>query len=355
MDSLIRHWLPIAGALAVACLPVTGALAAEPGRVLVHADWAAGCDNALSCRALSLAPASVVVEPDMWMSVGRSAAHDSWPLVTVWVQSSLHVRFGHQAEAMYLALDGQRIGQMPRGPSDPIRLDSGVRLADALGLVSNGRTLTMHAPGGQLLGTVSLRGLGAALAEIDRRQGRDGAGGILQPGVGHGLAGGDNRALPVIHVAPESQKLRRIADATVVERERARFGCSVPSAEAEAAWTRRLDDSTTLMVVPDPCAGQVRDVAARILLLDEDGSVRPAGIDHPPDIARADILTNPAWDDISRRLVTRWSGRGSGDCGARSSYAWDGVRFRLEERREMPVCRGARQFIQTWKAEVIDR
>jgi Protein of unknown function (DUF1176) len=354
MGLFIRQVLKAAGAIVVACLPATAVVASEPGQIHVHADWAVGCDNALNCRALSLAPIKAVVEPEMWMIVNRAGAHDSQLLVTIWVESALHSRFGRQAEPMYLALDGQRIGQMPRGPSDPVRLDTGVRLEDALEHVSRGQRLAMHAPDGQLLGTVSLRGLDAALAEINAKQGSNGASGGRQR-MGTDPTDPERQHEQVITSAPESQKLRRRADDVLVERERARFACGLRLAEPEPAWTRRLDDSTTLMVVPDPCVTQTRDVRARILLLGDDGSVRPAQFDHPPDPAAADILTNATWDDISRRLITRWTGRSVGDCGARSSYAWDGLRFRLEERREMPVCRGARQFIQTWKAEVIDR
>ena len=46
-------------------------------------------------------------------------------------------------------------------------------------------------------------------------------------------------------------------------------------------------------------------------------------------------------------------GRGLGDCGTKSEWAWDGTRFRLVREERMEECRGARTFIPTWRARVV--
>ena len=46
-------------------------------------------------------------------------------------------------------------------------------------------------------------------------------------------------------------------------------------------------------------------------------------------------LVSPSWNEGKRLLDTYAKGRGLGDCGVTSSFAWDGQRFRLAAQAEM--------------------
>ena len=63
-------------------------------------------------------------------------------------------------------------------------------------------------------------------------------------------------------------------------------------------------------------------------------------------------LTNAEWDPERRMIHEYAKGRGLGDCGVRSSYAWTGEIFRLVEQEEMSECRGTYFYLTTWRAEV---
>jgi len=64
------------------------------------------------------------------------------------------------------------------------------------------------------------------------------------------------------------------------------------------------------------------------------------------------MLVNAFWDPATMTLSDFSKGRGLGDCGSRSSHGWDGRRFRLTAREEMPECRGSIVYVTTWRADV---
>ena len=64
------------------------------------------------------------------------------------------------------------------------------------------------------------------------------------------------------------------------------------------------------------------------------------------------VLVNASWSSEAMTISDFPKGRGLGDCGSRSTYGWDGARFRLLAREEMPECRGSIQFVTTWNVEV---
>jgi hypothetical protein len=65
------------------------------------------------------------------------------------------------------------------------------------------------------------------------------------------------------------------------------------------------------------------------------------------------MLVNADWDKANGLLTSFSKGRGIGDCGVGSNFAWDGARFRLVEQEEMGECRGSTDYISTWRARVV--
>jgi hypothetical protein len=63
-------------------------------------------------------------------------------------------------------------------------------------------------------------------------------------------------------------------------------------------------------------------------------------------------VTNAEFDEATLTIGEYAKGRGIGDCGVAARYVWDGQAFRLIEQREMSECRGSREMLTTWRAEV---
>ena len=88
----------------------------------------------------------------------------------------------------------------------------------------------------------------------------------------------------------------------------------------------------------------------------DDGPWTAPGFDSPPsdgdEGAPAGVFYNISWETGAGELQAMMKGRGVGDCGDRQIYVWDGSRFRLAQRWDMTECRGSREWILTWQAEV---
>jgi hypothetical protein len=67
------------------------------------------------------------------------------------------------------------------------------------------------------------------------------------------------------------------------------------------------------------------------------------------------MLINAGFDPALGQLSSFAKARGIGDCGTGRDYVWDGARFRLIGQEEMNECRGSRDYIRTWRAEVVRR
>ena len=72
------------------------------------------------------------------------------------------------------------------------------------------------------------------------------------------------------------------------------------------------------------------------------GRAKPAVFQIPGRRADEDpaLLTSPTLSDDGLTLGAENKGRGVGDCGAISEWAWDGAAFRLVRLRQMDECRG---------------
>jgi hypothetical protein len=65
----------------------------------------------------------------------------------------------------------------------------------------------------------------------------------------------------------------------------------------------------------------------------------PPSIDKRQDIPAQD-MTNAAFDPKTMTLSTFSKGRGIGDCGSESIWAFDGKAFRMTSFKMMPDCKG---------------
>ena len=158
--------------------------------------------------------------------------------------------------------------------------------------------------------------------------------------------------LPTVSVPPESSRPAVQLDAAEARAVRGEDACNDPSREEEPEYDR-LDDRSTLALVPTVCASGAYNFAFEAVIVGNDGKYRDAEFDDAS--LGSDGTFNAEWDPKSRTLQTGMKGRGLGDCGAWSTYAWDGQRFRLIELNVMDDCRGSIDFITTWRAKAVER
>ena len=318
------------------------AAAPIPGELKTFRDWIVGCDNGRACQAVSLVPeggervATIV------------ARRDAGPAAVPSIRIS-------RGEVMASAI---------RLPNRSIAIGAGGAIAPGdigplLGVLRSAPRLDLIDRAGKPVGTVSLDGASAALLYIDDRQGRIGTRTALaRPGAKPAAVVPAAPPLPVISTPPTGRtpaERLAIADA---RRNAGDASCGTDlSLYQPQTW--RLDARSTLALVPRPCDNGAYNYFVSIVLI-SGGKARPAGFDADggmgePDRPPNNILVNPEWDPKRRRLTSFAKGRGLGDCGVRSSFAWDGARFLLAERSEMGECRGSVDYITTWRARVVTR
>ena len=104
-----------------------------------------------------------------------------------------------------------------------------------------------------------------------------------------------------------------------------------------------------------PCGNGADNLFTSLFVMPDTGKPVPAVLDAPSGFGEAprNQVVTGGWDARTRRLTSYARGRGIGDCGSHQAFAWDGARFRLVEQSSMGECRGARDYITTWRARVV--
>ena len=330
----------VAALLAAAALP-------QPSALKTFQDWTVGCDNGRACQAVALVPEHW---PDdaLTMSVRRGPEAGAQPVLVF--------DLGSDSNPAWLSAKGNRLAVRLVGAEGL----TGVAPADVRTLVSALRSagsLEVSAADGKSLGTVSLKGASAALLYMDEQQRRVGtATALVSPGT-RPPAGLSPPALPVV-VAPRVSRARPHAlGAAAIRALRAKHGCAIDEVggpdEAEAV---ALSGRDTLLLLA--CGSGAYNVSYVPFVVRPGGRAELAAFDHRPGWWAEEgkpMLINAGWDEERGLLVSYSKGRGLGDCGTTSEYAWDGRAFRLVEQAEMGECRGSVDYITTWRAKVVRR
>jgi hypothetical protein len=157
-------------------------------------------------------------------------------------------------------------------------------------------------------------------------------------------------ALPAVSVPAPSAKPPKLLSAAQLRKLRA--PCAKEK-DPDLVSHHRLDPSNSLALVTLVCVSGAYNMVTEALIVPDNGPPRPAVFEWRGS-GEEETLFNVEWDEQSRRLETYFKGRGIGDCGSTQSYAWDGRRFRLVEASHMGECRGAREFIRTFEARVVE-
>lgn len=323
------------------------AAAVQPADLKLFQDWTVGCDNGRACHAVALMPEDW---PDdgLTMSVRRGPEAAAAPV--------LAVELGADSNPAWLSADGRRLAVRLVGAEGL----TGIAAADTpamIGVLRSAGSLELHSADGKSLGKVSLKGASAALLYMDEQQRRTGtATALVRPGT---RPPGNVSAplLPVVVAPPVSRARPQTLSAAAVRALRSKHGCAIDEVggpdEIESA---ALSAGETLLLLA--CGSGAYNVSYVPFIVRRGGRAELAPFDHRPGWWAEEgkpMLVNAGWDK-ERGLLTSFSkGRGLGDCGTTSEYAWDGRAFRLVEQSEMGECRGSRDYITTWRARVVRR
>ena len=313
----------------VAIQPVAEDAAPGIGSVKAFHDWLAGCDNRLGCTALGLPPAGGSGGYAMVRLEAGAAAQPSLAFVLV------------DPAGAGPTLRVEVKGKQGFGPIELATEADGAWVRAAVPEGGRGALLAAMRDGDHLelaLGdtppvTVSLRGATAAMLLIDDRQWRIGTvSALARPGDAPAASVASPPDAPAVQARP----IRALDPPPPPPEAMARAGDL--SCEEVGALAFDLGGGRTLWGVCD-LAGAY-DTAYRFWIAGPDG-LAPASFDVPgrrdPDPA---VLTGPGLAADGLGIEARNLGRGLGDCGKESRWAWTGEGFALVRLAALDTCAG---------------
>lgn len=323
----------------------------RPGTLFYKGDWAAGCDNILSCKAVPLRPQDGSDVPDVLLEILRDGGPGAPVALRVSGLESLPAD-------LVLVIDGRvnvRFNQLEgddvvlRGPD---ALAAARAMANATSIEVRTRKKTL------LVAQTSPAGLADVLQFIDVRQGRTGTVGALA------IAGTRDESVvppapsaPVIPQmqAPDADSAPSLSPAELAAARRLAV-CDASLMAETVAELFPLDGESALLLLPCE-AGAYNVSAVPLIARGKPGSrtLSIARFDIAPGFTgepgKPPLVVNALWDARRGVLSSLAKGRGIGDCGASEDYVWDGQRFRLIESEAMHVCRGAWDWIRLWHGQ----
>lgn len=323
-------------------LPEPGApRAGEPtlGRIQIFEDWAVGCDNRLTCSAVSLVPDGAGAAYSVLVTVQRSGGPAGAGVLRFLGADQLQGKID-------VIVDNHPLTRATAA-RDMIEL-SGPNALAIIRTLGSSYTFELREKK-TVISAPSLRGLAGALRYMDEQQGRVGSKGALAA-LGDGAA---DMAKPVPAVgsiagtpAPIEDDARPVLTAGEEASARRLAMCEQRLGTDYPLETHMLDAQHALVLLP--CnAGAYNVSAVPLIAVGGAGQwqFQIAHFDLAPgftgDPGTPPLIVNARWNPSRGELSSFAKGRGLGDCGTAETYRWDGSRFRLTEARSMPVCRGA--------------
>lgn len=337
-------------AAAASAAPAPGTV---PGEVKTFKDWYVACDNVWSCEAGTLSDEGGELFTAQAVRIARQGGPNA-PM-------SIALRPAEEAAkgAARLKIDARPAltGKL-NGEGDTL-LDPAQALAIARTLANGSKAALVLADGSSV--PLSLAGSAAALRYMDAVQQRAGtSGAIIATG-----AKADTALPPPAPrlIARAASKLTELPDMKDYPKVVAETGCEFRMEGAEDSvhplGQREGKDVVLVLIACDSGAynfGSAVMIAERPM---EDANARwtfrPAKFDSATGWGGDDQVAqvvNASFSPETGALSEFAKGRGLGDCGVASSYAWDGEMFSLSERSEMGECRGAWDWPRVFIADV---
>ncbi len=326
--------------------------AVKPGSPIVQKDWIIGCDNVGACQAVALTPS---VDYDNFLSfvVSRSAGAGAPLKISALGEDSKADRFRIMVDNRLIVSSKVTAGEAPA----TLEGASAVKLARAM---ARGLEVRLLDGKGSLIGRASLKGMRAALRELDKAQKRTGTKtAILSPG---------RRAMRIsvtqapIITAKRIQESSSIPDTSALVALAENSACAAERTEVtqDAVYSLGAQGETSRALVLVSCGGGAYNPTGVAFLGTQRGADKwtfeQAGFDYEAyqksEKGALNLLFHPSWNPASQTLSSFAKGRGIGDCGNSAQYIWDGSKFRLTQATAMSECRGATNWIPVWRAQV---
>lgn len=327
-------------------------LSPTPGKTATFKDWTVGCDNGFACQAVALMPDGPW-DDGLSVVVTRGAGAQAPLAIEV-------AGFTAKTNRYRILIDGKVIhnGSITIG-GESIRFigADGLKIARAM---AKGASIQLIDGGGNKLGVASLLGAAAALRYVDAEQGRAGSRSAVVA-LGAKKAAGKMGNYPVLQIRkmvptdilPDATSLVALSEASPCAEER--FGSTQDTAYS-------LGDSAQgpLAMVMLNCGAGAYNFSSGIYVGRRDGTGKwkfePAKFDYGATgfsmDSKVPLLVNADWDAAKQTISSYSKGRGLGDCGSSESWVWDGSGFRLTRATVMGECRGSRDWIPVWRADV---
>jgi hypothetical protein len=326
------------------------AAAPQPSNLRIFGDWTVGCDNGRACHAAALMP-ETWPEDGLRMSVRRGAEAGARPQIAFDVGSEtgvVAVAAGGKPLPLRLSADGD--GMMAVAPTD---------IPEVLAAMRSAPEFELRKAGGKRVGSVSLKGVSAALLYMDEQQGRLGTvTALVRTGPKPASAVPPPPPLPRI-AAPAGTTRKVTLSAREAALLRKRFGCAIDSVGGPDE--REVHPLGANRLVLLSCGAGAYNFSYVPIIVPAKGGVaaaRPALFDATEPCWAAEgkpVLVNASFDPTRAELSSFEKARGLGDCGRGRAFVWDGARFRLISQIDMDECRGSTDYITTWRAEVVRR
>ncbi|HET9832732.1 MAG TPA: DUF1176 domain-containing protein [Vicinamibacterales bacterium] len=329
-------------AVVVASAIAAAVAVAQGGRDVgeTYEDWVVGCDNGLTCKALSLNDGRGE------LSVERTAGPRAVPLVMMSFAETI-------SGTVSMFVDGREVARAAVRETTVVRGAEATAFAVAL---ASGASIEVR-QGPRLVSYPSLKGAAAALRYMDEKQGRTGTVTAL---AARGPKASD--AVPSPVSLPVIQPLRPPRDQaqplTAAEQQQARTvaGCGEEQKD-EAPEVDAISDADSLVLIP--CGAGPYNSSYRVLIATGmPGRRRFAfaefdAVPAPGVRGVTAMVYNPVWNADEAVLSDDFRGRGIGDCGSGASYVWDCARFRRVSFSSMWECRGSSDRITLWRATLV--
>lgn len=329
---MILRSLALLTLMLAATQPSLAQRAMQPGPLKTFKDWVVGCDNLRSCTALGLGPED---DARAYVRIDRGGGAANEPTVAFTVIADDTPR----AATLALAIDGKPVpglaplsakvdGSFVTAALSPVEgraLIAALRPAKAM-------TLEMHDGAKPAVAfNISLAGSAAALLFMDDLQGRVGGVTALTRS-GQAPAS----AIPALPNMPGIKAFKMTELSTPpplpigIERDTDGY------CDATDIITTELSPGKTLWAV---CSNAAAYNTVYRMWIVAGAAVAKASFPAPDTDDPAELM-NPALSDDEYMLNSFGKGRGIGDCGETSDWAWDGTRFRLVNLARMDTCRG---------------
>lgn len=333
----------------------------RPAEVRSFGDWGMGCDNGRRCHAVNYADD---FERAFSIEISREPAANA-PVILVLIPeydgASRPAELAHAPLQLVTDRGDIVFGNITAPAVDH---ESRLRLTQAqVQALRRGARLHLRNARGRDVATMSLSGISAAMLAMDEAQVRlDTVTALVRTGRRPASAVPPPPALPVIRRAPASTAPALQPSHAQRAAMAAASGCSITAEQAADRHevAERLDARHSLFLLSCHLAAYNSDAVAYIgeevagrgrwTLAHFDDAA--AGGDNSGTSNDASHILGAFWDAESRELSSFYKGRGLGDCGTSTAYAWDGARFRLTYYGDMPECRGVLGRIVTWVANV---